>query len=56
MKNVLDFVKKNWLTLELIVVNFFVSIEVLDTWAAWASIFLPFFVWAGIGFATPFKK
>ena len=53
MKKALEFVKKNWLTLELIVVNFLVSIEVLDTWACWASIFIPLMVWI----ATPiFKK
>ena len=56
MKKAIDFIKKNWLTLELIVVNFFVSIEVLDTWAAWASIFLPFLVWLAIAFKSPFKQ
>ena len=32
---------KHWYTIELSVVCFLISVEVLDTWAGFAAIFLP---------------
>lgn len=48
MKKALDFIKKNWLVLELIAVCFLVSIEVVGTWLCWAGIFIPLMVWIAV--------
>lgn len=36
---------KHWYTIELSVVCFLISVEVLDTWAGFAAIFLPAMGW-----------
>lgn len=56
MEKGIKFVKKNWLVLELIVVSFLVSIEVLKPGWCWAAIAIPLFVWVALPIVRAFFK